>query len=401
MRLICLLPNRPSVSETFIGTELRALHAQGMQLGVLILGAPQVGTGQPQDGVLAQWQLALPALRIPAVLRLVLAAWRRWPGLFWYLLRQRRLPSMYLLKQGLRIGLMARLNGAEHLHAHYLNIAPYAIVAARLAGISCSAVGHGYDIYRYAPAIRAELRALDRVFAVCGAVRADFLSHCPRACVSLLPCGVELDRFEPPAAGPQRAGFLIVAHLCEKKGIDVALRAFAQLDPGRRGNLYLVGEGPWRERLSILIEELGLESAVVLDGWRDAEWIRDRLAQVRALVLSSRIAADGDRDTGPVVCKEALAAGVPVIASRCMGLPEIVDESCGRLVAVDDVGATAQAMREIMLAPTEVWRGLSAAARQRAERCFDARRLGAELAQLLRNTAVEHGRPGRDRPGRH
>ena len=60
------------------------------------------------------------------------------------------------------------------------------------------------------------------------------------------------------------------------------------------------------------------------------------------------VAADGDRDSMPVVVKEALAMGVPVVATDEVGLPEVVRDDWGRLVPPGDPGALAAALRELL-----------------------------------------------------
>ena len=91
------------------------------------------------------------------------------------------------------------------------------------------------------------------------------------------------------------------------------------------------------------------------------------------------MAANGDRDSMPVVVKEALAMELPVIASDEVGLPELVRPEFGRLVAPGDPGALADGIAELLALPAERRAEMGAAGRRwAAEHCS----LGAETARL-------------------
>ena len=125
----------------------------------------------------------------------------------------------------------------------------------------------------------------------------------------------------PPAARVRRSrpGTVVgyVGRLVPEKGVDVLLEAFALLrrvEPGAR--LVVVGDGPERDRLAAAASRLEVAEAVDLLGYRaDA---RDLLAGLDVLAVPSR--SDGT----PLVVAEAMAAGVPVVASDVGGLPDRV-----------------------------------------------------------------------------
>jgi glycosyltransferase involved in cell wall biosynthesis len=100
--------------------------------------------------------------------------------------------------------------------------------------------------------------------------------------------------------------------------------------------LVLVGDGPDRPAAEARVAELGLGDHVRFLGWR-ADFTAE-LAQADAFVLTSEVESFG------VAALEALSAGVPVFAYRVGGLPELVNEDVGRLVAPFDVDALAAAL---------------------------------------------------------
>src|SRR5207248_7896479 len=100
-----------------------------------------------------------------------------------------------------------------------------------------------------------------------------------------------------------------------------------------------------------------LEDRVRFAGALDPDALTERLERADVLAAPCVIAADGDRDSMPVVVKEALAMELPVVASDEVGLPEIVKDGWGRLVPPGDAEALAEAIDQLLSLPS----------RQRAE----------------------------------
>jgi glycosyltransferase involved in cell wall biosynthesis len=150
-----------------------------------------------------------------------------------------------------------------------------------------------------------------------------------------------------------------VGRLSEQKGFDLLIRAHADvLRDGHPHHLAIIGEGEARASLEQLIAELGVASSVSLLGFRDNP--HALLAQADLFCLSSRW------EGYPLVLIEALAVGVPIVATDCVGAAEILD--CGRygdLVEVDSARALAEAIRRHLQAPDRL-RAVAAAGVDRA-----------------------------------
>ena len=139
------------------------------------------------------------------------------------------------------------------------------------------------------------------------------------------------------APGPFR--FLNVAFFHEKKGQTDLLAAFAQHFGGDGTvELRVGGDGPERVRLHEAARSLGVADQVVWLGALDRAAVREEMLAADAFVLSSRL------ETFGVVVIEALACGLPVIATRSGGPECAVGNGDGLLVAVGDVEALGQAM---------------------------------------------------------
>jgi glycosyltransferase involved in cell wall biosynthesis len=119
-----------------------------------------------------------------------------------------------------------------------------------------------------------------------------------------------------------------------------------------------VGDGPERGALESLIAELNLEQCVRLMGACEEHVVKDFLADADTFVLPGVVARNGYMDGIPVALMEAMASGVPVIASRLSGIPELVrDGETGLLVPPND----AEAIRDAILC---CWREPDAARRR-------------------------------------
>jgi glycosyltransferase involved in cell wall biosynthesis len=163
---------------------------------------------------------------------------------------------------------------------------------------------------------------------------------------------VELVPVERGFAGPVIGA---IGRLDRQKGFDVLLRALAEL-PGT--GLVLVGDGPERDPLQRLAGELDLAGRVEFQGWH--EDARRQLTGFDVFVLPSRF------EGFPLAIIEAMLARLPVVATPVGSVPEsVLDGVTGRLVAPEDPGALALALRQL-LADAGLRERMGAAGREHA-----------------------------------
>jgi glycosyltransferase involved in cell wall biosynthesis len=209
--------------------------------------------------------------------------------------------------------------------------------------------------------------------------------------VEVIPNGVDLDDGDDDRAAPaalRRALGLdpgapligAVGRLVRQKGFEVLIEAMPAVlarVPGAR--LVVVGEGPERARLARLARERGVGAAVTFAGFRpDAPRL---LAALDVLVLPSR------REGSPLVTLEAMARGVPVVASDIDGIAEqVTDGVDGLVVPAGDAAALAAAVVRVLGDRTLAGR-LGEAGRRRVRACFDARQMVARTLELYRAVA--------------
>ncbi|ADH85795.1 glycosyl transferase group 1 [Desulfurivibrio alkaliphilus AHT 2] len=147
------------------------------------------------------------------------------------------------------------------------------------------------------------------------------------------------------APGPPR--LVAVGRLTRQKGFDVLLQAFSRLQERQPCRLLILGEGGDRSKLEAEVRRLKLDHLVQLPGFVVNPYAY--LARADLFVLSSRF------EGSPNALKEALALGVPVVATDCRSGPrQILQEGkYGPLVPVDDPEALALAMSRVLAAPPD------------------------------------------------
>ena len=175
---------------------------------------------------------------------------------------------------------------------------------------------------------------------------------------------------------------LTVGRLDPVKGHDVLLRAFARLlDNLPDARLVVVGGGGGRGQLERLAGDLGIRASVEFTGELHAEGVRGRMRGADCFVLPSR------SEGWPLAPLEAMAAGVPVVATRVGGVPEIVQPGTGLLVPPEDPVALAAALVSV-LREGELAAGLSRRGRRRAQ-AFEAAVADAAYEEVLLGASTQ------------
>lgn len=180
------------------------------------------------------------------------------------------------------------------------------------------------------------------------------------------PSGADASLFHSAQPGECPACLISVGRFVAKKGPLLTLRAFARAASSRPDlRLVMVGDGPLLSMAIQTASKLGIASMVSFPGVEPPQRIAQRLRQCRAFVQHSLTAADGDQEGAPVAVIEAQLSGLPVVATRHAGIPEVVlDGQTGFLVAEGDVAAMADAIGRLADEPALAAR-LGAAGRER------------------------------------
>lgn len=203
----------------------------------------------------------------------------------------------------------------------------------------------------------------------------------PRYKILVIPNGIDPAQFPQHRYSPAPRRIAVVACLREEKRIDVLIRAMPKiLAQYPDAQLELTGEGSCRAELRRTVEELGIDEHVAFLGHRDD--VAAILDEADVFVLPSR------SEAFPNSVMEAMAAGLPVVASDVGGIPELVrDGHSGRLVRPGDVGALADAVLDVLGNPAQAER-FGRAGREIIERTYSYDRMVSQFETLYE---TEHG----------
>jgi glycosyltransferase involved in cell wall biosynthesis len=302
--------------------------------------------------------------------------------------------SMMRPNTAVQIARMAALIGKEGIqivHGTDFNTNLLGLAAARLGGAKAVAsrvdLGHlrsGFGRW-HREAEKLNARFADLVVANADAVRQVCIRDegCKPENVMVVRNGIDLQRFDEAAAQglqeplPEGALVAVIGNLWPVKGHRTLVEAVAQLPADlRRFRFACAGEGPERDYLLNRIRELGLQESVVLIGHRlDVPAI---LVRAQAACLCS--SAEGLSNA----LMEAMAARLPVVATRVGGNPELVrDGENGYLVPYGDAAALAARLTALLRAPEQA-RAMGQRGRKRVEAELSMERMADGHGALYR-----------------
>jgi glycosyltransferase involved in cell wall biosynthesis len=285
------------------------------------------------------------------------------------------------------------------VHAH----SSKAGVLARLAAALCRTpvivfTAHGWA-FKAEPGLRARLylwadrlvaRFTTAVVCVSETERREGLAAgtCRPDRTVVIRNGIELERPRSRPQEPARPLLVSVGRLKAPKDFQTLLEALSLLG-GVAFDTVIVGDGPDRAALEATAAHLGVNDRVTFAGTRD---------DVEALLASSSCFVLSTTSEGlPISILEAMAAGLPVVASRVGGVPELVEDGVtGLTVPPRNPAALAEALRGL-LADAGLRERLGAAGRLRAERAFSLAAFRRAHLDLYRELTAERGPSERSR----
>lgn len=388
----------PKLSETFILNEITEIERLGSGIELFPLQREDEPVVHPEA---RRWvgRAHFSPFVSPRVLAAQLYWLRKRPraylGVWWSALagnaRSRKflLRALAIVPQAAHFARQMEAADVGHIHAHWAtHPALSAYVIHRLTGIPYSFTAHSTDIYVDRTMLGEKLAHATFVVTISAYNQSLLHEWYPRARgkVVVVHCGVDPGVFAPRRARARGGTFTIlcVARLLEVKGHPYLLQSCARLKAqGVRFRCLLVGDGPDRAEIEAQVRELGLEDCVELLGAQPQHVVSDLMATSDVVVLTSRTTSRGQKEGIPVVLMEAMATGLPVVASELGAIPELVDhQRTGLLVPERDVVAIADALGTLCEDPAYAER-LGEAGRRKVLDEFDLRKNAATLHRLL------------------
>jgi colanic acid/amylovoran biosynthesis glycosyltransferase len=289
--------------------------------------------------------------------------------------------------KGVALGQWAIEHQVDHIHAYWMSVpATVAMIAAGVAKISWSATAHRWDIYEQ-NAFDQKARSVSFVRTISARGSEDLRKLSPHLSERIVqvPIGTTVPERPVPVTSNREAFHVVCpASLVEVKGHEDLIEALALLRArGVPITCTFAGDGPLRAALAEKISNLALGSAVEFAGFvpqaQLLEWYcRGR---VSAVVLASR--ENGHVMEGiPSALVEAMAYGIPVVATRSGSVGELVDERCGHIVPPQDPKALAEALFDVFQNDFEA-HARAAAAYARVAAVHDVRRQMKQLSDKI------------------
>ncbi|MCB1367287.1 MAG: glycosyltransferase [Rhodobacteraceae bacterium] len=406
-RIAYLTGEYPRATDTFIQREVAGLRRNGFE--VLTCSVRRTGpehlVGDEQRREAAGTFHVLEAARAPlrligAHLAALVASPRRYvralrlaictrpPGL------RALIFQLFYFAEAVVLARHMAANGVVHLHNHIAkSSATVAMLASEVSGIPFSFTLHGPDIFFEPHYWRLDEKIARAAFVACISdfCRSQAMVFSDRQHwdkLHVVHCGVEPGRYAAPPTARRGQRILFVGRLAAVKGLPVLFGALARLRcdfPDLA--VTLIGDGPERPALEGEAAALGLSGMIEFAGYKGQSEVAAALAASDLLVLPSF--AEGL----PVVLMEALAAGLPVVATRIAGVAELVEDGIsGFLVAPGDEAALADKLA-ILLADPARRRAMGKAGRAKVRAEFDIAQESAWLGDILRASITGAPRP--------
>ncbi|MGO4956734.1 glycosyltransferase [Luteococcus sp. Sow4_B9] len=394
----------PRFSETFVVTEILSREADGEDIAIYALKPTGDSRFHPQ---LAQVQAPVTHIRRPYKL-----------SMEWDVIRrgQEQLPDFgarygelmpFLVQmepsevaQAVDLALRWKADGITRAHVHFANIAARCTaVAAALVGIPFSVTTHAKDLFHDEvdpQVLREVLHRASHVIAISEYNQTFLLAQVDPALASkvvLVRNGLELPRFNyvdpDPVHDPLRV--LGVGRLVEKKGFNHFVEAIGELvDTGLPVQARIVGEGEKHDELRSQITEAGLDQVITLLGARSQAELVDEIAWADVMAAPCIVGSDNNADGLPTVILEAMASGLPCVATDVTGIPEALhpagdgQQATGILLSKDPAGLSSRLAGALRQVADPQWPRVEVARAARAlvEEKFDTRKQARLLSTL-------------------
>ena len=359
-RIAYLLHYFPRITDTFIKREIRSLQKLGTDVRVISIWKPDEADCTPD--ILAEWskdtQFVLPQSAfsiIRTVLRFAFRSPTRLLGAARLALSTSRpgahglLYQLFYFVEAVLAADLLRRDAITHVHNHIGDHSgTVTMLGAKLAGIDYSITFHGWPVFFDAKYSRIKEKVHGARFtrSISYFCRSQLMmfSECDDPTpFKVVHCGLETDKYKYRPPRKEIKYLLCVARLSSEKGLAFLVQALRLLrNKGYDLELRLAGDGPTKEHLKKLVDDFGLAEQVHFLGYLNEDEVIRELQHSDLFVLPSFV------EGLPVSAMEALAVGLPVIATNIAGTSELIEDGkTGVLVRPSDAESLADAVVRI------------------------------------------------------
>ncbi len=363
MNMAYLISRYPAISHTFILREIDMLRRLGFEIYTASINAvdrqPEQLTAQEQAEVANTFYVKPSG--IWGVLKAHVKTIFTHP--IWYAKGlkfalglgktdlRKVLYAFFYFVEAVMVGQWMRSNKVSHLHVHFgMAAATVGLIAKHTFPIEFSLTIHGPDEFYNVNDNYLAQKILDAKFICC-------ISNFARSQLMMLSSPSEWDKFEISPLGVDPEVFklrdivapsdvfevLCVGRLVPVKGQLILLNAVRQLlAEGRKIRLRYIGDGPDRARLEKTVADSQLNEHIIFEGAVNQDDILQFYQSADIFTIASF--AEGV----PVVLMEAMMMGIPCVTTHITGIPELIGQGEGLLVAPSDEEGLAEAIRKLM-----------------------------------------------------
>jgi colanic acid/amylovoran biosynthesis glycosyltransferase len=412
LRCAYIVSRYPSMTHTFVLREVLALRARGVEVSTVTVRQPEDSEViSPADRAEANKTHPILPTTPLRILRAHAHAFWRSPSAYLRTLSETLTDApvgirttawqVFYFVEGVLLWHWLTTQRLRHVHAHHGNVgSDLAMIATRFGNRSGSKRNYTWSLTVHGPTeladvkeykLAAKIARADAVVAISDHVRAQLMAlvksgHHGR--IRKIHCGVvpsDYSAVERSFEGKRPFELLTVARLAPRKGQEVLLDALSQLrSEGDDVVLTIVGDGPARRDIELRADELGVAGAVTFVGALGRDEVPGFYAKADAFCLPSF------SEGVPIVLMEAMASGLPVVATQIMGVPELVNNGYGLLVPPARADALAHALSRLMHDP-ELRRDLGTAGRRKVLADFTLDESVRALENLFREVASASG----------
>ena len=370
-RILYITTSLPSLTSTFIYREIEVLLKAGYDITTVSMGRPQKSQISKEAFWLYESTLYLDQInlmrKILAQASLLFSKPRKWIKLFWLALREKEIISfrdrLRIFYHFLEAGyLYTRLkdNGLPHIHAHFLSgPTSIALFLSRYLNVPYSFTMHASNIFIDHHMLKTKLQMCKKAVTISDYNKKYLLSKYGdefAGKIDVIHCGISLQTFQPVETEKTMLPVILaVGQLLERKGMRYLVDACRLLKrKGMEFRCHIVGDGKELKLLTEMIDEYELSEFVILLGRQPQECVKKLLQEASIFVLPSIVTELGGREGIPVALMEAMAMQLPVVSTKTVGIPELIEnEKEGLLVEQKNPEELAAAL-EFLLKISEV-----------------------------------------------
>ena len=401
LKVTYIMSRFPKLTETFVLFEMLAVEQQGVQIELYPLLREKTDVMHPEARSFMERAHFQPFVSWPILrsnVHFLLRKPRAYLGTLWTAMRTNWGSWRYfsgvlgIFPKSVHFAFLMAEDEVDHVHAHFASHpAAAAFIINRLTGIPYSFTGHGSDLNRDQHMLCEKVAQAAFVVPISDFFKEMIVEHCGeqyRDKVIVVHCGVDTRVFQPIQAHKQKDSVMFsiysVGTLHEVKGQTYLIEACRLLEErGVKFSCHFIGDGPDLAVLSEQVKQAGLTDMVHFHGRCTHQEVVELLQDADVLVTPSVPTKDGRREGIPVVLMEAMASGLPVVATAISGIPELVEDKLnGFLTPAGDAPAIASALERLYNDP-DLRQQFAQAGREKVIDEFDLYKNASTLARLF------------------